>query len=390
MKKRELFIITVVLLLGIGAFTGYSLFASDGQDSAKQPEQQAQSIEEIQAAEGKPVRVSAVAQQDIAITQTFYGTVQPYAEANVQGKYSGKIVMLKGKEGDSVQAGEAIVQFEKTDDTLELNRAEASKNAAFEAVKQAESNFETIQKTVARNQELFKEGFLAKQSLDELQNQLQVAQATLSSAKEQAKTYDAGIQLLRNKMKDLTIAAPITGIIDKKYFNLNEISGANDTIYHIVDIRQVYVEIDVPESQISQVREQMPIDVMIDSLNGQHFSGVVERIIPTGNAASRNFTAKVLVQNPDLAIKPGMFARTSATVESIPNALLLDKKALLQDGEKYYVFKVADGQAQKVEVAIKFRDEKNVGVFSAELNPNDYVVTEGARMLSPNDRVKTL
>ena len=389
MKKKELVIIVVAFLLGIGAFTGYSLFASD-QNFAKQPKQQAQSIEDIQAKEGKPVRVSAVAQQDIAITQTFYGTVQPYAEANVQGKYSGKIVMLKGKEGDSVQAGEAIVQFEKTDDSLELNRAEASKNAALEAVKQAESNFETAQKTVARNQELFKEGFLAKQSLDELQNQLQVAQATLSSAREQAKTYDASIQLMRNKMKDLTIAAPITGIIDKKYFNLNEIPRANDTIYHIVDIRQVYVEIDVPETQISQVREQMPIDVMIDSLNGQQFSGIVERIIPTGNAANRNFTAKVLVQNPDLAIKPGMFARTSATVESIPNALLLDKKALLQEGEKYYVFKVADGQAQKVEVTIKFRDEKNVGVFSTELNPNDHVVTEGARMLSPNDRVKTL
>ena len=389
MKKREFLIGVVIVIIGIGAFKAYSLFASD-QDSVKQPEPQAQSIEEIQAAEGKPVRVSAVAQQDIAITQTFYGTVQPYAEANVQGKYSGKIVMLKGKEGDSVQAGEAIVQFEKTDDSLELNRAEASKNAALEAVKQAESNFETAQKTVARNQELFKEGFLAKQSLDELQNQLQVAQATLSSAREQAKTYDANIQLLRNKMKDLTIAAPITGIIDKKYFNLNEIPGANDTIYHIVDIRQVYVEIDVPESQISQVRENMPIDVVIDSLDGQHFSGVVERIIPTGNAANRNFTAKVLVQNPDLAIKPGMFARTSATVESIPNALLLDKKALLQEGEKYYVFKVADGQAQKVEVTIKFRDEKNVGVFSTELNPNDHVVTEGARMLSPNDRVKTL
>ena len=389
MKKREFLIGVVIVIIGIGAFKAYSLFASD-QDSVKQPEPQAQSIEEIQAAEGKPVRVSAVAQQDIAITQTFYGTVQPYAEANVQGKYSGKIVMLKGKEGDSVQAGEAIVQFEKTDDSLELNRAEASKNAALEAVKQAESNFETAQKTVARNQELFKEGFLAKQSLDELQNQLQVAQATLSSAREQAKTYDASIQLMRNKMKDLTIAAPITGIIDKKYFNLNEIPGANDTIYHIVDIRQVYVEIDVPETQISQVREQMPIDVMIDSLNGQQFNGVVERIIPTGNAANRNFTAKVLVQNPDLAIKPGMFARTSATVESIPNALLLDKKALLQEGEKYYVFKVADGQAQKVEVTIKFRDEKNVGVFSTELNPNDHVVTEGARMLSPNDRVKTL
>lgn len=390
MKKRELFIIAVVLLLGIGAFTGYSLFASDGQESAKQPEQKAQSIEEIQAAEGKPVKVSSVTQQDITITQTFYGTAKPYAEANVQCKYSGKIVSLKGKEGDSVQAGETIVQFEKTDDSLAISQAEASKNAMLEAVKQAESNFETAQKTVARNQELFKQGFLAKQSLDELQNQLQVAQATLSSAREQVKTSDASIQMLRNKMKDLTIAAPISGIIDKKIFNENEIPGANDTIYHIVDIHQVYIDIDVPETYISQIRENMPIDVLFDSLSGQKFQGLVERIIPTGNAANRNFTAKVLVQNPDLAIKPGMFARTNAALETIPNALLLDKKALLQEGEKYYVFKVADGQAQKVEVEVKFRDEKSVGVLSMELTPTDQVVIEGARMLSPNDRVKTL
>lgn len=390
MKKRELLMIIIVLLLGIGAFTGYSLFASDGQNSVKQPEQKAQSIEEIQAAEGKPVKVNSVMQQDITITQTFYGTAKPYAEANVQCKYSGKIVSLKGREGDSVQAGETIVQFEKTDDTLDINRAEASKNAALETVKQAESNFETAQKTVARNQELFKQGFLAKQSLDELQNSLQVAQATLSSAREQVKTYDANIQLLRNKMKDLTITAPISGIIDKKNFNENEIPGANDTIYHIVDIHQVYIDIDVPETYISQIRENMPIEVLFDSLSGQKFNGIVERIIPTGNAANRNFTAKVLVQNPDFAIKPGMFARTNAAMESIPNALLLDKKALLQEGDKYYVFKVAGGQAQKAIVDVKYRDERHVGVVSTELTASDQVVIEGARMLSPNDRVNVL
>ncbi|GAK48924.1 efflux transporter, RND family, MFP subunit [Candidatus Moduliflexus flocculans] len=390
MKKRASFIIAVVLLMGIGAFTGYSLFASDGKDSAKQVEQQAQSIEDIQAAEGKPVKVSSVAQQDITLTQTFYGTAKPYAEANVQCKYSGKIMHLNGKEGDSVQAGETIIQFEKTDASLAISQAEASKNALLEAVKQAESNFETAQKTVARNQELFKQGFLAKQSLDELQNSLQVAQAALSSAREQVKTSDASLQMLRNKMKDLTITAPISGIIDKKNFNENEIPGANDTIYHIVDIHQVYIDIDVPETYISQIRENMPIDVLFDSLSGQKFQGIVERIIPTGNAANRNFTAKVLVENPALMIKPGMFARANAAMESIPNALLLDKKALLQDQDQYYVYKVADGQAQKAIVDVKYRDERRVGVVSTELAASDQVVIEGARMLSPNDRVKVL
>ncbi len=389
MKKRDLSVVAIVLLLGIGAFTGYSLFASE-QNSVKQPEQQAQSIEDIQAAEGKPVRVSQVTQQDITITQTFYGSITPYAEANVQCKFGGTIVMLKGKEGDSVTAGEPVVQFDKKDIELQLQQAQASKNAASEAVNQAESNFATVKKTAERNQELFKGGFIARQSLDEIQNQVQLAQATVASAKEQVKTAEAQIQLLRNSMKDLTMTAPIDGIIDEKHFNVNEIPASGDVIYHVVDIRQVYVDIEVPETHISQIRENMPIDVVIDSLNGQQFSGVVERIIPTGNAANRNFTAKVLVQNADLSIKPGMFARANAKVESFPNALMLDKKALLKELEQYYVFKVTDGQAQKVAVNVKFRDENSVGVLSDELTQADQVVIEGARMLAQNDRVKVL
>lgn len=389
MKKKGLFIIMIVLTLGVAAFAGYSLFAST-QGFADEPEQQAKSVEEIQAAEGKPVRVSPVTQQDIALTQTFYGTVQPYAEANVQCKFGGTIVMLKGKEGDSVTAGEPIVRFDKKDHELQLQQMQAAKNAALEAVNQAESNFETIKKTAERNKELFKDGFVARQSLDEIQNQEKVAQAALASAKEQVKTADAQIQLLRNTMTDLTITAPIDGIIDEKHFNMNEIPASGDVIYHIVNIRRVYVDIEVPETHISQIRENMPIDVVIDSLNGQQFSGIVERIIPTGNAASRNFTAKVLVENADLAIKPGMFARADAKIESIPNALLLDKKALLQEQNHYYVFKVADGQAQKAMVDVKYRGENRVGVISTELTSSDQVVIEGARMLSPNDRVNVL
>ena len=78
MKKNIRLITTGIVILGIGAFSGYSLFASD-RETPKEAAPKAQSIEEIQANQGKPVKVASVSQQNIEVTQTFYGTAAPFA-----------------------------------------------------------------------------------------------------------------------------------------------------------------------------------------------------------------------------------------------------------------------------------------------------------------------
>ena len=85
-----------------------------------------------------------------------------------------------------------------------------------------------------------------------------------------------------------------------------------------------------------------------------------------------------------------MFSRVNVTLETIPNALSFDKKALLKEGGEYYVFKVRDGQVEKVRVDVKHRNTQTVAVSSEELSPQDQIVIEGVKMLRPNDRVKVL
>jgi len=188
----------------------------------------------------------------------------------------------------------------------------------------------------------------------------------------------------------MQITAPISGIIDEKHFNLNEISGAEAVIFHIVDIDRVYIEVEVPETYISKIQEQMSVKVFFDSLNGKEFTGEIERIIPTGNRQSRNFIAKVLVDNPEHLIKPSMFARINVCLEEVPNALVIDKKTLLKEGDSYYVFKISDNHAEKVAVDVKHREGQSAAVLSDELTPYDQVVVEGVRMLNPNDLIKIL
>ncbi|MDY0093633.1 MAG: efflux RND transporter periplasmic adaptor subunit [Candidatus Vecturithrix sp.] len=393
MKKNILLVCLLITLCVMMGYVAYS-FVIPKKETSEGPEERSemltQSIEAIQAQQGKPVKVATVTQETASILKIFYGTVVPYDEVNVQGKYSGKLVLLKAKEGDTVVAGEVIVRFDESDTKLQLQQAVAAKNATIQGVKQAESTFQLTQTEFHRYQQLLEDGYISRQTVDTLRNQLQVAQAALQSAREQVKTTEAQIRLLENTLKDLKIRAPISGIIDEKYFNLSEIAGANKVIYHIVDINQIYVEVQIPELYISRIGEQMEVEVTVDSLREQAFAGIIDRIIPTGNPQNRQFTAKVLVANPEHVIKPGMFARVSICLEQVPEALVLNPKALLKDGDQYFVFKVIGEQVKKVAVQVKHQGRDAIAAISDELTPHDRVVIEGVRLLQDNDHINLL
>ena len=248
--------------------------------------------------------------------QVFYGTAVPYAEANVQSKQGGTITLLKGKEGDAVTRGAVIVRFDDRDTQLELQQAIASKNSALQQVNQAQSNFQTIQADLKRYQQLFKDGFVSKQQVDSLQNQLASATSTLNSAKESVTQKDVQVKMIENTLKDFLVKAPISGVIDLKNYNLSEVYQGGGVIYHLIDIEQVYVEVEIPETYLKKVHEGITVSVVFDAVGEQPFGGILETILPSGTADNRSFTAKVLVQNPELSIKPGMFARIEMSGDS--------------------------------------------------------------------------
>jgi RND family efflux transporter MFP subunit len=161
-------------------------------------------------------------------------------------------------------------------------------------------------------------------------------------------------------------------------------------LYHLIDIDRIYVEVEVPESYISQIQENMQVQVFFDSLQEQEFGGEIERIIPKGDPQSRNFLAKTVVKNPGHKIKPGMFSRVSVEIQSIPEALVLDKKALVKEGDKSYVFKVVDNQVKKISVNVEYEEGTTMAVASDELQAGDQIVIEGTHLLKPDVRVKIL
>ena len=95
-----------------------------------------------------PTQVNTPAIQTAA-THEFYGTAAPFAEVNIQSQQGGTIILLTAKEGDSVQQGDVLVQFDESEQQLQIQKAKSTKNSALQQVQQAKSNLKNVQATVS-------------------------------------------------------------------------------------------------------------------------------------------------------------------------------------------------------------------------------------------------
>ncbi len=250
-----------------------------------------------------------VSKKQAPLGQVFYGTVIPYEQANVQGEQGAAIVMLKFKEGDVVRKGDILIKLNDETKKLDLLEAQSVRKLSLQQVKQSEFNYNTEIKKLERNKGLFKDKLISQQEFDNINNTLQSAASSFEIAKENLIQAETKIKIIKNTLKNYIIKAPISGIIDKKYYNLGEVYRSGDIIYHLINVDQIYAEIKVPETYLNEIKIGMDVLVIFNALEDKTFPGIVETVLSTDASDSRNFTTKIRIKNPNQIIKPGMFAR---------------------------------------------------------------------------------
>jgi len=241
--------------------------------------------------------------------QVFYGTIIPFEEVNVQGEKGASITMMKYKEGGRVKKGEVLVKLDQQTKKLELLKARSAQKLSMQQVKQNNFNYTTELTKFKRSEGLYKENLLSNQEFDIIKNNLQSAASSYEIAKENLIQTETQISILLNELKDYDITSPISGMIDRKYYNQGEVYRSGDIIYHVINVEQVYAEIKIPETYLKDIREEMNVMVVINTLDDRKFPGTIETILYSDTDANRDFTTKVRLKNPDQVIRPGMFAR---------------------------------------------------------------------------------
>ena len=280
---------------------------------------------------------------------------------------SGRITALNFTDGQRVRKGQVLVQF---DDQLPLAQ-----------VQQSQAELSIAQANQKRNQELVAQNFISQRSLDESAANLQVAQAKLSLAKATAAR--------------LKIVAPFDGIAGIRLVNVGDYLKDGADIVNIEDIEAIFVDFRLPERFQSKVKRGQTAMLDIDALPGRKFTAQIQAIDPLIDANGRSVGIRACIDNRQLQLRPGMFARVNTVFGVREGARVIPEEAIVPQGGRQFVIKLLGGPdektrtTQRVEVKVGLRSPGKVEILEG-LEAGDSVVTAGQQRVQRDGTAVTV
>jgi membrane fusion protein, multidrug efflux system len=214
-----------------------------------------------------------------ARSEEIQGMVVPLKSVSVASPVLQEVVdKVLVEEGDSVKEGQTIVQLRAEKEALQV-----------EQYKKVVEQKEFTAKGAAA---LAKEKMMSREAVLEKQTELELAQINLRQA-----------EVL---LKEKTVRSPLSGIVVKKYKESGESVDRAEKLLDIVNIDEVYVQFYLDPKLLNVIKENQMVPVRFPVIGDQKFAGKVAFVDPRIDATSGLFRVKLLVANPEHAIKPGM------------------------------------------------------------------------------------
>jgi RND family efflux transporter MFP subunit len=287
-------------------------------------------------------------------------TLAPWQQATLHAKVTGYIAKISVDKGDTVKAGQVLA-------TLEVPELEADIAKAKAEVKAAEIEVKRLHEARAKSPDL-----VLPQAVDD-------AEAKLAIAK-------AGLERGETQIQFAVLKAPFDGIVTARFADPGSLATANTTkLLEVTDLSTLRLQIPVTELETGLVTVGKPVKAQIDAAGATPVEASISRIGYALDPATRTMLAEADLKNPDLKLRPGMYAMTKIAVEKHDNATLIPVAALVMEKTNAFVFKHTDGKALKTAVKIGFNDGTNVEV--PELKAEDVLLLPGTTALADKQAV---
>ena len=164
--------------------------------------------------------------------------------------------------------------------------------------------------------------------------------------------------------KTMTLRAPLSGYVLEKNVVAGQKVMAGEALYKVADLGTLWVEGEVFEQDLSTVLLGASVRTDFAAFPGEHRVGRISYIYPTLNAETRTVRVRVVLANPDMVLKPGMYATIIIAGRARANVLTVPRSAVLSTGERSIIFvREANGALTPREVALGTTNDDRVEVL---------------------------
>jgi len=189
-------------------------------------------------------------------------------------------------------------------------------------------------------------------------------------------------------LNDLTIQSPASGYIVERNAFPNMFAEPGTRLYTIADFSRVWVNAQVFQSDIARLKPGAAATVTVDAYPQKTFTGHIEQVLPQLDAATRTVPVRLLVENPGLLLKPGMFVNVNFN-SSLGRSLVVPASAVLQTGIRQYVFlSKPNGLIEPKEVVLGPQSGNDIVVLHG-LDDHQPIVTSASFLIDSESQLQS-
>ena len=293
------------------------------------------------AEKGIEVYYGKAEKRDLASVVTATGQIQARTKVNVQSSVIGEIVQLPVKEGDVVKKGDLLVQIDPERYRSEVDRLEANLRVQEIALGQARLDYADAERTLKRQKQLFEtSGLVSQELLDRSELAYRTAEISLRTLAERIEQAKADLAKSRDDLSKTTLRSPIDGTVTQLNAEKGEITltgtmnNPGTVIMVVSDMGEILSEVDVDETRVARIEKGQKSRIVVDAIGeSEAYTGKVDEI--AGSAVTRQGTAvqvfpvKILLDDVDARLRPGMTARARIETKTADDALVVPIQAVL-------------------------------------------------------------
>ena len=328
-----------------------------------------------------PVVVANARTGDMPITLIGLGTVTPIATVTVQSQISGQIMKIAFKEGQTVNAGDSLIQIDPRPYQVALEQAEGAQARDRALLANARVDLE-------RYQTLFAQDSIAEQ-------QLATQKSLVAQYEGNVRTDQGQIDAARLNLTYCHIVSPITGRVGLQQVTVgNYVTPAEPNgLVVVTQLQPITVVFTLPEDDIPPLLKQtragasLPVTAWDKTNTQQLATGTLQSIDSQIDTSTGTIRLKASFPNTDQALFPQQFVNIVLLLDTLHAATLIPQAGVQRGAPGTYVYLVNADQTVSVrKVTLGPGDATNISITQG-LAPGETVVVDGADKLKDGARV---
>ncbi|MDZ7608566.1 MAG: efflux RND transporter periplasmic adaptor subunit [Cyclobacteriaceae bacterium] len=345
---------------------------------------------EEKAAVAPPVQVNVATamQQDVPLYEEFVAQVYGEADVDIRARVEGWVTAINFKEGSRVKKGTLLYVI---DDIVYKNRVDQ------QASELAKSQTEMVraQTELNRVQPLTELNALSQKDLDNAKARYDASVAEVNASK-------ASLENSKVEYGYTRVYAPFDGLVGISNVRVGDYvsrAGTSSVLATISNVGNVRVRFQISEreylriakltkEQLSEARKN--VQLLLADGTVYQYSGEVNFADRQIDPKTGTLTIEALFPNTEGLLRPGLFVKTRVLLNTLPNAILVPQRSVIQLQSLSQVFTLSDSSTLKASIVETGPKIGDAWVITKGLNAGDKVAIVGTASLTPNSKVEAV